>query len=288
MTIKEANEIDLVAYLSHAGIEPVKIKGQDFWYFSPFKGEDAPTFKVDRKVNRWFDFVKGNGGTVIDFMLAIEQISIPEILTKLAALNLVQSSVEVEPEKGPDIEVISVSTITSTRLINYYQSRRITSLVANQYFSEVCYMNKGRTYHGLGFKNDADGYELRSPFLKGSSHPKAPTIFKNQSIFLAVFEDAFDFASYLSITQSQEHISRDFLILNSTSFFEQQLTFMQTYNRVHLFLDNDPAGDKWTAKAVSLNPQKFVDERPLYQGYKDVNDWHQHLGLQPTANRPLR
>ncbi len=63
---------------------------------------------------------------------------------------------------------------------------------------------------------------------------------------------------------------------------------MQTYNRVHLFLDNDPAGDKWTAKAVSVNPQKFVDERPLYKGYKDVNDWHQHLGLQPAGNRPLR
>ena len=153
-------------------------------------------------------------------MLAIEQISTPEILTKLAALNLVQSSVEVEPEKAPDIEIVSVSTITSTRLINYYQSRRITSLVANQYFSEICYLNKGRSYYGLGFKNDTGGYELRSPFFKGYSHPKAPTVFKNQSVFLSIFEDVFDFASYLSITQSQEHISRDFLILNSTSFFE--------------------------------------------------------------------
>lgn len=63
---------------------------------------------------------------------------------------------------------------------------------------------------------------------------------------------------------------------------------MQTYNQVRLFLDNDPTGDKCTTKAVKLNPQKFVDERALYKGYKDVNDWHQHLGLQPEANLPLR
>lgn len=288
MTIKEAKEIDMVAYLSSAGIEPAKIKGQDFWYYSPFRAEKTPSFKVNRKLNRWFDFGEGKAGSIIDFVLTIEQIPIPEILAKLAALSLVKTSAENVSPKAPEIEIVSVSSITSIPLINYYQFRRIASTVANQYFFEVCYKNKGRNYYGLGFKNDAGGYELRSSFFKGSCHPKGPTIFKHQSPFLAVFEGAFDFASYLSITESQEHISRDFLILNSTSFFEQLMTFMQTYQRTHLFLDNDPTGDKCTAKALVLNPQKFVDERPMYHGYKDVNDWHQHLGLQPAANGSLR
>lgn len=288
MTIKEAKELDMVSYLSIAGMEPAKVKGNDYWYYSPFRTEKTPSFKVERKLNRWFDFGEGRGGSIIDFILSVERIPIPEILKKLASLDITRVSQAPTQEKSAPIEILSAISITTPALINYYRSRRISTEIANQYLSEVTYLNKGRSYYALGFKNDIGGYELRNPYYKGSSQPKAPTLFKNQSDYLAVFEGAFDFLSFLTITESQEQISRDHLVLNSTSFFEQQLPLMQSYNKVYLFLDNDPTGEKWTAKAVALNPQKFVDERPLYQGYKDVNDWHQHLGLQPAANRPLR
>lgn len=284
MTIKEAKAIDMVSYLSNAGIEPAKIKGDNFWYLSPFRNEKTPSFKVDRKLNRWFDFGEGKGGSLIDFIMRSDQIEIPEILKKLDELNLSAVSVnEVKSDTG--IEIISAKPITSLALIRYYQSRRISTEIANQFLCEVDYCNKAKNYYALGFKNDAGGYELRSPYFKGSSHPKAPTLFKNQSDYLAVFEGVFDYLSFLTITENQEQVSRDFLVLNSTSFFDQQLPLMQSYDRVHLFLDNDPTGDKWTAKAIALNPEKFVDERPLYKGYKDVNNWHQHLGLKPASNR---
>ena len=288
MTIKEAKELDMVSYLSKAGIEPAKVKGNDYWYYSPFRTEKTPSFKVERKLNRWFDFGEGRGGSIIDFVLSVERIPIPEILKKLASLDITKVGQFPTQDKTSPIEVLSVTSIITPALINYYRSRRIATEIANQYLSEVTYLNKGKSYYALGFKNDAGGYELRNAYYKGSCQPKASTLFKNKSDYLAVFEGSFDFLSYLSITENQEQISRGYLVLNSTSFFEQQLTLMQTYNKVYLFLDNDSTGDKWTAKAVALNPEKFVDERPLYQGYKDVNDWHQHLGLQPTANRPLR
>lgn len=287
MTIKEAKELDMVSYLSKAGIEPAKVKGNDYWYYSPFRNEKTPSFKVERTLNRWFDFGEGKGGSIIDFVLMIERISIPEILKKLEDLDINKAIPALSREKTSPIEILSVSSIITPALINYYRSRRIATEIANQYLSEVTYLNKGKSYYALGFKNDAGGYELRNAYYKGSCQPKAPTLFKKHADYLAVFEGAFDFLSYLTITENQEQISRDFLILNSTSFFEQQLALMQTYKKAFLFMDNDPTGYKCTSKAIALDDQKFVDERPLYQGYKDVNDWHQHLGLQPAANRPL-
>ncbi|HMR81637.1 MAG TPA: DNA primase, partial [Niabella sp.] len=112
----------------------------------------------------------------------------------------------------------SVKPVTSLALIRYYQSRRISSQIANEYLCEVDYRNNGKLYYALGFKNDAGGYELRNVYYKGSSHPKASTLFKIGSTFLSVFEGAYDFLSYLTIIANQEHISSDFLILNSTSF----------------------------------------------------------------------
>ncbi len=166
-------------------------------------------------------------------------------------------------------------------LVRYYRSRRIADEIANQYLQEVRYKNGEKVYYALGFKNDAGGYELRSKYFKGSSHPKAPSRIKNGAENLAVFEGFFDFLSYRTIHLEQPAPLRDFLILNSTSFFELELPFMQTYKQVHLYLDHDNIGNKCTALALAVSPRQFVDERSLYQGYKDLSEWHQHIGTAP-------
>jgi DNA primase len=79
--------------------------------------------------------------------------------------------------------------------------------------------------------------------------------------------------------QNQQEPKRNFLILNSTSFFEKSLPKMQEHNNVHLFLDNDKTGQKFSQLALQLDPVKFKDERSLYQKYDDLNDWLMHIGL---------
>ena len=53
---------------------------------------------------------------------------------------------------------------------------------------------------------------------------------------------------------------------------------MQQHQRVHLFLDNDKSGQKYTPKALDLGSQKIQDERTLYRGYDDLIDWPVHIG----------
>jgi hypothetical protein len=52
---------------------------------------------------------------------------------------------------------------------------------------------------------------------------------------------------------------------------------MERHKRVHLFLDQDKTGKKFTGTAMSWS-QKYVDESHLYKGYKDLNEWMQQIG----------
>jgi hypothetical protein len=54
---------------------------------------------------------------------------------------------------------------------------------------------------------------------------------------------------------------------------------MQANQSVHLYLDNDATGSDCTTAALRDPQLHCVDERPLYARYKDLNDWHQHIGM---------
>jgi hypothetical protein len=87
----------------------------------------------------------------------------------------------------------------------------------------------------------------------------------------------FDFLSYQTIHQNEASFSPDFLILNSTSFFEKSRSFMEQYDCIHLYLDRDKTGQNCTQKAMESSP-KYTDKSGLYKGYNDLNEWTQHIG----------
>ena len=47
MTIEQAKGLDIVDYLSEAGHLPQKVSGNHYWYYSPFRNERTPSFKVN-------------------------------------------------------------------------------------------------------------------------------------------------------------------------------------------------------------------------------------------------
>ncbi len=47
-----------------------------------------------------------------------------------------------------------------------------------------------------------------------------------------------------------------------------QLPIMQTYDRVHLYLDNDKTGAKCTTLALQIFPEKFSDNAACMQAIK--------------------
>lgn len=85
ITIEQARQIDLVDYLHSAGHLPQKIRGNDYWFLSPVRDEKTASFKVNRKLNVWYDFGIGKGGNFIDFGILFHRCTVSELLQKLSA-----------------------------------------------------------------------------------------------------------------------------------------------------------------------------------------------------------
>jgi DNA primase len=52
-------------------------------YYSPFRSETAPSFKVDFRKNLWYDFGSGEGGTMVDLVMKINNCTFREAMKKL-------------------------------------------------------------------------------------------------------------------------------------------------------------------------------------------------------------
>jgi hypothetical protein len=68
------------------------------------------------------------------------------------------------------------------------------------------------------------------------------------------------------------HEGFKFLILNSLSLLNKNISLIQDYRAINLFLDNDNAGRDAKETLVSKGIQ-FQDASNLYTEYKDVNEY---------------
>lgn len=276
MTCAEARDMDIVNYLAELGIQPVRIRGVNFWYLSPLRNEKTPSFKVNRKINRWYDFGEGIGGNLIDFAIKYNNCTVGEFMKNLSDgyLPIDRPIVQPQPiiESNPSIIYLKDYALISYPLLNYLSERRIPVPIADKFCREVIYTftDKDSQYFAIGFKNDTGGWELRNPYFKGSISPKNSTFLPKGNMTLCVFEGFIDFLSFLTIIPDATY-EYDFLILNSLSFFEQNRPVMEKYQEVWLFFDRDHSGLVKTSYAQSLSPI-YKDKSNLYKNYKDVND----------------
>jgi hypothetical protein len=277
LAVQEVKELDLVVYLESLGYSPQKVRHNDYWYLSPFRQEKEPSFKVNRRLNAWYDHSLGRGGNLVDFGLLYHGCSVKELLQKM------QSFFSLHPPKSspllpentadPHIKVIRTGPLLHPALYRYLQERKIATAVAKHYTQEVHFELAGKPYYAIGFRNNQGGFELRNRYFKGSSSPKASTVIEQKGATeLAVVEGFFSFLSYQTYFQHKPQPLTNFLVLNSLSFFKKNHEVMEQYPRVRLYLDNDRAGDECTRNALETS-QKFTDERGLYKGCKDLNDW---------------
>jgi len=282
LSIADVKEMDIVDYLSTLGHEPAKIRTSDFWYHSPLREENTPSFKVNRRLNRWYDHGLGKGGNLIDFAILYHGCTVGEFLQNLGGhLSLQKPGVSrpvLEAEQDDNhIKVLGDFYLSSYALLRYLEQRRIPVDIADKYCREVRYELNGKTYYGIGFKNDLGGYEIRNPYFKTSSSPKGITTFDNGAKDVVVFEGFTDFLSFKSIHQNEPENRFDFAVLNSVSFFEKARPFMEQHDMIRLYLDRDATGQNYSRYAISLN-EKYKDESSLYQNHKDLNDWVMNFG----------
>ena len=81
----QARQLDIVSYLSALGYQPAKIRNHDYWYHSPLREEKTPSFKVNRKLNRWYDHGHGKGGNLVDFAILYNDCTVKEFLQTIDA-----------------------------------------------------------------------------------------------------------------------------------------------------------------------------------------------------------
>ncbi|MCF2496754.1 toprim domain-containing protein [Dyadobacter chenhuakuii] len=277
LTLAEIKEMDIVEYLATVGHEPVKVRRTDHWYLSPLRNEKTASFKVNRKLNRWYDHGIGRGGNLVDFAIEFYSCSVGEVIKMFGNnLSLQQprlSMVNISEDNASNaVQILSIQPISARSLFRYLESRKISQTVAKEYCQQVQYQIGGRQYFALGFQNDLGGYELRNSFSKVSSSPKSISTIKLNAQNVSVFEGFFDFLSYQALLLQTQKAPGDYVILNSISLFDRARPFMEKHRHINLYLDRDQAGRKCCEEAMSIS-EKYKDASGLYEGFKDLNEW---------------
>lgn len=288
----EAKQIDLVNYLAALGHYPKKIRNSDYWFLSPLRDEKTPSFKVNQSINSWYDHGIGKGGNLVDFGILYFNCSVSNFLEHLSQYqntstsffhqqvpthNLSASAPSFADEKKETVNeskiiILAVRPLAEISLLNYLEKRHIPLAVAEKFCKEIDFLLYGRTKTVIGFQNNAGGYELRSPDFKGSSSPKDVTFFEHNKEQVNVFEGFFNFLSHQAINKNNPEPPTNFLVLNSLSFFQNQRERMETHQQIHLFLDRDSAGIKFTQQALQWS-KKYIDQSHTYKKYKDLNEF---------------
>ena len=274
MTCERARNLALEAVLARLGHFPVKSTEKEAWFLSPLRLETQASFKLSKKLNRWYDHGAGTGGNVIDLVCHVNRSSVREALEWLEG-DLPSFSVHRQPiptkERESTINVTKTQELDHAALMSYLRSRSISPEIARILVKEVHYELKGKPYFAIGLKNRSGGWELRNKYHKNSSSPKDLAHIKNGKDTLVVTEGMFDLLSLLQWNRDLE-AECDFLVLNSTAFAERAMAALKGYQSVELYLDNDPSG-RQTARNLMANHANCRDRSVLYKDYKDMNQW---------------
>ena len=298
MNCAQANELNLVNWLSMQGYEPQKITGNNYWYLFPIWEEIIASFKVNNNLNVWYDHGIEKGGRLVDLAMGIYRCNTSEALQKIVSFHPQKQAEKHAMELQNKSENNAIYSIESSLVIssethpirdknhcNYALKRKINSEVLNKWCSEICYQLNGQEYKAIGFKNNAGGYELRSAYFKGSSSPKFIFYKNNGAKELLVFEGFFDLLAHQSSLLDQSKLT-NYLVLNSLAFFERSMLLMEKHERVKLFLDNDEAGRKCTTQALKRG-SRYSDESNCYKGCKDLSEWLAELGKHQKQSKGI-
>ena len=78
---------------------------------------------------------------------------------------------------------------------------------------------------------------------------------------------------FLSLLVMCPDPAADICVLNSGANIGSARTYLSSHDRLHLMLDNDPAGDGYTARIREMFPAlRMFDCRCRYGEYNDLND----------------
>ena len=272
MNCKQANtQISIRNVLESFSLFPSKNNSKAAFYFAFDREEKTPSLFVNFVKNIAFDFGTGKKYDVISLVQGIKQCSVSQALEYLSQFNFsFKEQMYNITRDGSKYEILSISEVKHYALIQYLKERRIENNI--HLLKEIHYKISNKKYFGIGFKNDANGYEVRNKYSKICIGRKDITTIKNKSNNLRIFEGFMDYLSFIQMKKTPEEQLSDYVILNSVSMIFKLKKIIENYEKIELYFDNDEAGNRATNEVKQLNPY-VEDNRILYQNYKDLNDF---------------
>ncbi|WP_329806185.1 toprim domain-containing protein [Flavobacterium facile] len=279
MNIEKAKQIPLELVLEKMNYVPSKTNGFDKFYYSPFRDERTASFKINTKINMWYDHGLQKGGNIIDFIAIKFNYTIPEVLKFLEnysnesifSFQKQKNIVSNFSESESKVNIIKVIEIQHFALKQYLENRKIYHYENESNLKEVHYEINGKKYFGIGFQNRSNGFEIRSKYAKICIGKKDITLIvkgdKNKKN-IRIFEGFTDYISFKHLKKK----SSDYLILNSIAMINRCDEILSNYDEIELYFDQDEAGSLYT-KSTLEKFKNAKDCREFYKDFKDLNEW---------------
>jgi len=281
MNCKQLNSIKLEEVLFSLGHHPTKQTEKEAWFLNPFATENQASFKLDKRNNIWFLHSEGIGGNNTDFMMKYLKASVKEVLEWAEKQNFSsfhqQNIIQKQNSLKQNYQITEIKELQNENLKDYLHQRGLSTKVY-PLVKEIHFTIGEKNLYAIGFENLSGGWELRNLFYKGSLLKKDISIlnFNNESQNqnetgkrIAVFEG---FMDALSFVEMKPFFKGDVLVMNSISLLNRTKEYLQNYSEIHLFLDNDKAGETCKNSIMKSFPEA-KDHSEIYALHKDLNDY---------------
>jgi hypothetical protein len=301
-------QIPIRDYLSKLGIEPVKTSGRTLLYHTPYRTDNHPSFAVDMQKNTWHDFATGEGTSVIDLVMKVQNIDFKEAIKYLSGQNditpvQIHHPVTTGMDKEPGIVILKEKPLNNPALITYLKERCIDISIAQKHCKELYYTAGGKRYFGIGFKNDTGGYEIRNKYFKGATSKDITAIRHKDALICHIFEGFIDYLSYLTIDKHNENNEKwtkinpdeNIIILNSVTNINKAKDFLKNEKQLIIittYFDNDDAGRKALKELRYFrddlrNYPVIIDASSRYCDHKDINEYLMATSKQQKQKNTL-
>ena len=171
--------------------------------------------------------------------------------------------------------ITEIKELQNENLKIYLQQRGLSPTVYSL-VKEVHFAIGEKKLYAIGFENLSGGWELRNQFYKGSLLKKDISVVnlnnnleKNKNV--VVFEG---FIDALSFVEMKPFFKSDVLVMNSISLLNRTKEYLKNYSEIHLFLDNDKAGEICKNEILKSFPEA-KNHSEIYALHKDLNDYLQ-------------
>ena len=274
MDIAEMRQIPIADFLRRLGHEPTRRSGNELWYSAPYRSERTPSFRVNVEKNVWYDFGLGIGGDIFnlagEFIHSRDFLAQVRFISESAGVPMVQPDASTFRKKTPEPSFEDVEVLPDT---------------ASFYCCQLNYYVHKKKYFAVGFSNVSGGYELRNRLFKGCIPPKDVSLIKRkdgQAESCSLYEGFMDFLSAVTLGMAEDG---DSLVLNSVANVDRSFRYLDGYERIRCYLDNDEAGHRAVEKLRMRYGEKVSDCRGLYKGCKDLNEYLQQRINKQNNNK---